>query len=121
MTRPEPAPERTPPDDTGRHPLEALVEAECTHERHRWLCLNCAADAMRPEIERLLTLIHEPTTAEDRYWQAEAQRARAERDALALRLLQMADAWEERFNQTGIRADVAAEAVRSAVETMGWR
>ena len=63
----------------------------------------------------------EPATTEDSYWKAEAQRARAERDALALRLLQMADAWEERFTETGIRVDAVVSAVRMAVENMGGR
>lgn len=64
---------------------------------------------------------HDPVTSADGYWQREAQRARAERDALALRLLQMADAWVERFTDTGIRVDVAADAIRAAVENMGGR
>ena len=58
-------------------------------------------------------------TTEDRYWQAEAHRARAERDALALRLLQMADSWEAAWGGTRIVADVAAEAIRAAVESAG--
>jgi hypothetical protein len=77
----EPAPERTPPDNT----------------------------------------TPEPATTEDRYWQAEAQKARAERDALALGVLRLADAWVKEFGETGIRPEVCAATIRSAVKTMGWR
>lgn len=62
----------------------------------------------------------EPTATEDRYWQAEAQRARAERDALALRVLRLADGWEKDVGESEIRADVAAYTIRSAVKTMRW-
>ena len=62
-----------------------------------------------------------PVTTEDNYWQREAQRARAERDALALGVLRLADAWVKEFGETGIRPEVCAATLRSAVETMGWR
>ena len=63
----------------------------------------------------------ETATTEDRYWQREAQRARAERDALAIRLLQMADAWQAAWGGTLIVADVAADAIRVAVNSTGGR
>jgi hypothetical protein len=48
---------------------------------------------------------------------AELITTRADRDALALRLLRMADAWTELATSGAIRVDVAAEAIRTAVES----
>jgi hypothetical protein len=42
-----------------QHPLEALADVDCKHSRHYAMCLQCAATAVRPEIERLLTLIRD--------------------------------------------------------------
>lgn len=36
-----------------RYPLDALAEVDCNHTRHYTMCTQCAADAMRPELERL--------------------------------------------------------------------
>lgn len=38
---------------TNTHPLDALAAVECTHDRHKTMCAPCAADAVRPEMERL--------------------------------------------------------------------
>lgn len=35
------------------NPLDVLAKVECPHARHLSMCTPCAADAVRPELERL--------------------------------------------------------------------
>jgi hypothetical protein len=46
-----------------RHPLDALAEVDCPHTRHHAMCAQCAADAVRPELERLRTSLTEASDA----------------------------------------------------------
>lgn len=88
------APEPIPDE---RHPLDALINVECGHTRHQSMCLQCAADAMRPEVERLRAewdrLNDMRVDEKNRAYCAEAERDRLAEQIKGLREAAEVAAW----------------------------
>lgn len=108
-----------------RDPLDVIADVACPHVHHHAMCAPCAADAIRPELDRAV-LVRNAANAMAGVQKRRADRLRKElehakaalaRDNEGIRLwmLTCAEA-TERHRQNAARSEAAAEEAEAAIE-----